>query len=177
MPNKRAYTEEELQSALRDILSGKLGTRRAAVIYGIPRSTLRNKVYKYTMENRQQMARPEVVLPAMLDDDDEEEAGDTNDDSEPAQTPTPTPLSPEEILRLSSLQALQNFMKPPSQPTPADEQPKPPQVIPPLLDANLLLQLQTLLLGGGLGEFSLILTLNCKITPFTLQRRGKGVYW
>ncbi|XP_076235296.1 ecdysone-induced protein 93F isoform X3 [Calliopsis andreniformis] len=41
---RRAYTEEELQAALRDIQSGKLGTRRAAVIYGIPRSTLRNKV-------------------------------------------------------------------------------------------------------------------------------------
>lgn len=47
---KRSYTEEELQAALRDIQSGKLGTRRAAVIYGIPRSTLRNKVYKLAME-------------------------------------------------------------------------------------------------------------------------------
>ncbi|KAG1666345.1 Mushroom body large-type Kenyon cell-specific protein 1 [Nymphon striatum] len=47
--SKRTYTEEELQAALRDIQSGKLGTRRAAVIYGIPRSTLRNKVYKLTM--------------------------------------------------------------------------------------------------------------------------------
>ncbi|CAL4171911.1 unnamed protein product, partial [Meganyctiphanes norvegica] len=48
--SKRSYTEEELQAALRDIQSGKLGTRRAAVIYGIPRSTLRNKVYKLAME-------------------------------------------------------------------------------------------------------------------------------
>ncbi|XP_067135837.1 mushroom body large-type Kenyon cell-specific protein 1 isoform X2 [Centruroides vittatus] len=47
---KRSYTEDELQAALRDIQSGKLGTRRAAVIYGIPRSTLRNKVYKLAME-------------------------------------------------------------------------------------------------------------------------------
>lgn len=44
---KRAYTDDELQSALRDIQSGRLGTRRAAVIYGIPRSTLRNKVNKF----------------------------------------------------------------------------------------------------------------------------------
>nr|XP_018900951.1 PREDICTED: mushroom body large-type Kenyon cell-specific protein 1 isoform X1 [Bemisia tabaci] len=50
---RRTYTEEELQAALQDIQSGKLGTRRAAVIYGIPRSTLRNKVYKLTMERRQ----------------------------------------------------------------------------------------------------------------------------
>ena len=42
--SKRTYTEDELQAALADIQSGKLGTRRAAVIYGIPRSTLRNKV-------------------------------------------------------------------------------------------------------------------------------------
>lgn len=49
---KRSYTEAELQAALRDIQSGKLGTRRAAVIYGIPRSTLRNKVYKLALERR-----------------------------------------------------------------------------------------------------------------------------
>lgn len=47
---RRAYTDDELQSALRDIQSGKLGTRRAAVVYGIPRSTLRNKVYKLASE-------------------------------------------------------------------------------------------------------------------------------
>ncbi|XP_076308288.1 mushroom body large-type Kenyon cell-specific protein 1-like isoform X2 [Tachypleus tridentatus] len=49
---KRAYTDEELQAALRDIQTGKLGTRRVAVIYGIPRSTLRNKVYKLAMERK-----------------------------------------------------------------------------------------------------------------------------
>ncbi|XP_055853052.1 mushroom body large-type Kenyon cell-specific protein 1 isoform X2 [Episyrphus balteatus] len=43
---RRTYTEEELNNALQDIISGKLGTRRAAVQYNIPRSTLRNKVYK-----------------------------------------------------------------------------------------------------------------------------------
>ncbi|XP_046471251.1 mushroom body large-type Kenyon cell-specific protein 1 isoform X2 [Neodiprion pinetum] len=51
---RRTYTEEELQAALRDIQSGKLGTRRAAVIYGIPRSTLRNKVYKLAMERERE---------------------------------------------------------------------------------------------------------------------------
>ncbi|KAG8176343.1 hypothetical protein JTE90_003305 [Oedothorax gibbosus] len=50
--SKRSYTEDELQAALRDIQSKKLGTRRAAVIYGIPRSTLRNKVYKLNNESR-----------------------------------------------------------------------------------------------------------------------------
>ncbi|XP_021954695.1 uncharacterized protein LOC110851286 isoform X1 [Folsomia candida] len=43
---ERSYTIQDLELALQDIQSGKLGTRRAAVIYGIPRSTLRNKVYK-----------------------------------------------------------------------------------------------------------------------------------
>jgi hypothetical protein len=43
---KKAYTEEELQAAVSDIRSGKIGTRRAAVLYGIPRSTLRNKIFK-----------------------------------------------------------------------------------------------------------------------------------
>lgn len=50
MTGRRTYTEEELQAALRDIQSGKVGTRRAAVLYGIPRSTLRNKVYKLSLE-------------------------------------------------------------------------------------------------------------------------------
>ncbi|CAO1438115.1 unnamed protein product, partial [Diamesa serratosioi] len=53
VPGRRSYTEEELNNALQDILSGKLGTRRAAVLYGIPRSTLRNKVYKLALEQKQ----------------------------------------------------------------------------------------------------------------------------
>ncbi len=47
---KKAYTEEELAAAVSDIRSGKLGTRRAAVLYGIPRSTLRNKIFKLDNE-------------------------------------------------------------------------------------------------------------------------------
>lgn len=47
---RRTYTSEELNRALEDIISGKLGTRRAAVQYNIPRSTLRNKVYKISSE-------------------------------------------------------------------------------------------------------------------------------
>ncbi|KAK3096026.1 hypothetical protein FSP39_022113 [Pinctada imbricata] len=43
---KKSYTEEELQAAVSEIQSGKLGTRRASVLYGIPRSTLRNKIFK-----------------------------------------------------------------------------------------------------------------------------------
>lgn len=65
---RRTYTEDELQAALHDIQTGKLGTRRAAVIYGIPRSTLRNKVYKLTMERERETHLNSSGL--KLDDDD-----------------------------------------------------------------------------------------------------------
>lgn len=48
---RKSYTEEELQAAVSDIRCGKLGTRRAAVLYGIPRSTLRNKIFKLDNES------------------------------------------------------------------------------------------------------------------------------
>ncbi|XP_053645651.2 mushroom body large-type Kenyon cell-specific protein 1 [Cherax quadricarinatus] len=66
--SKRSYTEEELQAALRDIQSGKLGTRRAAVIYGIPRSTLRNKVYKLAMERERNKKLAEQSNSTILPD-------------------------------------------------------------------------------------------------------------
>lgn len=56
---KRNYTEDELQSALRDIQTGRLGTRRAAVVYGIPRSTLRNKVNKFGLTPDQHESEPD----------------------------------------------------------------------------------------------------------------------
>ncbi|XP_030749760.1 mushroom body large-type Kenyon cell-specific protein 1 isoform X3 [Sitophilus oryzae] len=65
---RRTYTEDELQAALRDIQSGKLGTRRAAVIYGIPRSTLRNKVYKLALERERESHLS--TTPLKLDEDE-----------------------------------------------------------------------------------------------------------
>lgn len=44
--SKKAYSQADLEAAVQDIRCGKLGTRRASVVYGIPRSTLRNKIYK-----------------------------------------------------------------------------------------------------------------------------------
>ncbi|KAL3981622.1 helix-turn-helix Psq domain family protein [Acanthocheilonema viteae] len=44
--SKRNYTQADLDAAVKDIRCGRLGTRRASVVYGIPRSTLRNKIYK-----------------------------------------------------------------------------------------------------------------------------------
>ncbi|XP_055376501.1 putative uncharacterized protein DDB_G0277255 isoform X2 [Condylostylus longicornis] len=75
--NRRTYTEEELQNALQDIMSGKLGTRRAAVVYGIPRSTLRNKVYKIASEQRRETSTPSSMHIFDADDDDNE-----NDDTD-----------------------------------------------------------------------------------------------
>lgn len=80
---RRTYTEEELQNALQDIMSGKLGTRRAAVIYGIPRSTLRNKVYKLAMEQKREASLlPQSTVLDVLDPDDEEKelSGDEDRD-------------------------------------------------------------------------------------------------
>ncbi|XP_071089466.1 mushroom body large-type Kenyon cell-specific protein 1-like isoform X1 [Haliotis cracherodii] len=48
---KKSYTDDELTAAVHDIRSGKLGTRRAAMLYGIPRSTLRNKIFKLESED------------------------------------------------------------------------------------------------------------------------------
>lgn len=54
--SKRGYTEEELRTALKEIKAGRLGTRRAAVLYGIPRSTLRNKIFKMSLQEQSQKA-------------------------------------------------------------------------------------------------------------------------
>lgn len=86
---RRTYTEEELQAALRDIQSGKLGTRRAAVIYGIPRSTLRNKVYKLAMERERDShlvlsSTPDLAVVskarALLDVKDDDDLREEDDD-------------------------------------------------------------------------------------------------
>uniref|UniRef100_A0A094ZIR0 Mushroom body large-type Kenyon cell-specific protein 1 n=1 Tax=Schistosoma haematobium TaxID=6185 RepID=A0A094ZIR0_SCHHA len=43
---KHSYTQNELSEAVKAICFGQLGTRKAANLYGIPRSTLRNKICK-----------------------------------------------------------------------------------------------------------------------------------
>uniref|UniRef100_A0A182W3F8 HTH psq-type domain-containing protein n=1 Tax=Anopheles minimus TaxID=112268 RepID=A0A182W3F8_9DIPT len=66
---RKTYTEDGLQNALQDILSGRLGTRKAAMQYGIPRSTLRNKVYKMALGSKRGMA-------SLLEDDDDKDSQD-----------------------------------------------------------------------------------------------------
>lgn len=89
--NRRQYTEDELHNALNDIISGRLGTRRAAVIYKIPRSTLRNKVYK--MSEAKGMLRaaaaPSTCTDDFVDPDEGEDDKDSADEDYPAsQTPS-----------------------------------------------------------------------------------------
>ncbi|KAL4231042.1 hypothetical protein ACF0H5_008625 [Mactra antiquata] len=43
---KKGYSDDDLSAAVSEVRNGKLGTRRASSLYGVPRSTLRNKVFK-----------------------------------------------------------------------------------------------------------------------------------
>lgn len=108
---RRTYTEEELQAALRDIQSGKLGTRRAAVIYGIPRSTLRNKVYKLAMERE----RESHLVPSVpLEDepmDDEKELSGAEEEKEVEKALQGPLLSMADILRFSSNMDIPDALK------------------------------------------------------------------
>lgn len=92
VPGRKTYTEEELQSALQDIMTGRLGTRRAAVQYGIPRSTLRNKVYKLSSDPKREYLQPQDVLDP--DDDDKDLSGDDGDDR--------SSMTPEDSVRLQT---------------------------------------------------------------------------
>lgn len=104
---RRTYTEDELQAALRDIQSGKLGTRRAAVIYGIPRSTLRNKVYKLTSE-RERLSHLNPSTPMKLDEeeamDDDKELSGAEEEKEVEKALQAPLLSMADILRFSNLE-------------------------------------------------------------------------
>ncbi|XP_050437597.1 mushroom body large-type Kenyon cell-specific protein 1 isoform X2 [Adelges cooleyi] len=141
MAGRKKYTEDKLQAALRDIQSGKLGTRRAAVLYDIPRSTLRNKVYKMAMERDSGVRDssggedPKVnaaeLLPMLQaeddeDDDDRDTASAGEDDcggrSERVSTDKDNLnarpyLSMEDLIRFSSEQPTAN---PASMPTTAE---------------------------------------------------------
>ncbi|XP_063237813.1 mushroom body large-type Kenyon cell-specific protein 1 isoform X2 [Bacillus rossius redtenbacheri] len=102
----KTYTEDELQAALRDIQSGKLGTRRAAVIYGIPRSTLRNKVYKLAMEREREVHLLPAPAGAVLRADDEEkELSGAEEEQEVEKVLRKPLLSAEDLVRLLMLES------------------------------------------------------------------------
>ncbi|KAJ9583843.1 hypothetical protein L9F63_021819, partial [Diploptera punctata] len=104
---RRTYTEEELQAALRDIQSGKLGTRRAAVIYGIPRSTLRNKVYKLALERERDshLVAPVVTKPEepAHEEEEEKELSGAEEEREVEKALRKPLLSMEDLVRLRVL--------------------------------------------------------------------------
>lgn len=115
---RRTYTEDELQAALRDIQSGKLGTRRAAVIYGIPRSTLRNKVYKLALEKERETHLNPSAVPLKLDEDeamdDDKELSGAEEEKEVEKALQGPLLSVEDIVRLSNIEnpdALKTLLK------------------------------------------------------------------
>lgn len=179
---RRTYTEDELQSALQDILNGKLGTRRAAVQYGIPRSTLRNKVYKLAMEYKR-----DVLHNVPLDDDDDDDKDSLEDDGggsnqvkynqqalaeaylrlygggggSSSSTPKPEPSSAPSTPPQQHPTPEPPMLKPihPQVPQP-QQQTATPQSSPlaaaanSLIDPSILLQLQSLLLTGALPRLT-----------------------
>lgn len=115
---RRTYTEDELQAALRDIQSGKLGTRRAAVIYGIPRSTLRNKVYKLALEKERESHLNPSVVPLKIEEDeamdDDKELSGAEEEKEVEKALQAPLLSVDDIVRLSNIEnpdALRSLLK------------------------------------------------------------------
>lgn len=77
-------------------MSGKLGTRRAAVLYGIPRSTLRNKVYKLAIEQKRELLADNPPI-AVLEEEDDKDSGPDDD---------------KDMIKLgSSNDQLQNYLK------------------------------------------------------------------
>ncbi|XP_052562781.1 mushroom body large-type Kenyon cell-specific protein 1 isoform X3 [Culex pipiens pallens] len=177
---RRTYTEDELQNALHDILNGRLGTRRAAVQYGIPRSTLRNKVYKLAMEHKREMLH-NMSLAALVDDDDDKDSVEDGDIGKEesyqlklnqqafaeaylrmyAGTPKPEPGSgPSTPPQQQATPEPAATSTPTVKPVQTPQKSVTPQSAAPsaasasnsnLLDPNLLVQLQSLLLAGGIS--------------------------
>lgn len=165
---RRTYTEDELQNALQDILSGKLGTRRAAVLYGIPRSTLRNKVYKLAIEQKRE-ANLAAVAPVLADlDDDDKDCSGAEEEKEVERTLRSLPS--EDIIRLAAAQGLAAFKKfgkgdhhnqlsshsdshsdvmPEAQHSPCSSKPETPALLPNMMDPNIILQ--GLIISGALS--------------------------
>lgn len=116
--NRRQYTEDELHNALNDIMSGRLGTRRAAVIYKIPRSTLRNKVYKMSVEARRGASAPSTIVDEFVDPDEGEDDKDSVDDDYPAsQTPSMNHTGVLKTVTGGGHPQLADHQKPPNSPS------------------------------------------------------------
>ncbi|XP_072398870.1 mushroom body large-type Kenyon cell-specific protein 1-like isoform X2 [Diabrotica undecimpunctata] len=108
---RRTYTEDELQAALRDIQSGKLGTRRAAVIYGIPRSTLRNKVYKLALEKERESHLNSSTPTEEEAMEDEKDLSGTEEEKEVEKALEGPLLSMEDLFRFSAGREIPDTLK------------------------------------------------------------------
>ncbi|XP_060564549.1 mushroom body large-type Kenyon cell-specific protein 1-like isoform X2 [Ruditapes philippinarum] len=96
---KKGYSDDDLCAAVSEIRNGKLGTRRASSLYGIPRSTLRNKIFKMdTIESNVQLTEEDVSSSneALLPKKQQPQVLNTHDN----------PLLLTDLLQLSTLQYL-----------------------------------------------------------------------
>ncbi|XP_030079665.1 mushroom body large-type Kenyon cell-specific protein 1 [Drosophila hydei] len=89
---RQAYSNEDLNSALQDVLANKLGTRKAPSQYHVQRTTLRNKLCKMSLDGKratpdlqqqqQQQQQHQQLLQHELELDEQEESGDEAGDGD-----------------------------------------------------------------------------------------------
>ncbi|XP_061390156.1 mushroom body large-type Kenyon cell-specific protein 1 [Musca vetustissima] len=87
---RRTYSEEDINNAMHEVLAGRLGTRKAAVQFNVPRSTLRNKMYKLATETKRpgSDSATDILQQELEKDMSGDEADDGGVDSN-ASTPQP----------------------------------------------------------------------------------------
>uniref|UniRef100_A0A1I8NAI6 HTH psq-type domain-containing protein n=1 Tax=Musca domestica TaxID=7370 RepID=A0A1I8NAI6_MUSDO len=85
---RRTYSEEDINNAMHEVLSGRLGTRKAAVQFNVPRSTLRNKMYKMATGAKRGADTPTEILQQELEKDLSADEAEGDVDSN-ASTPQP----------------------------------------------------------------------------------------
>ncbi|XP_059219622.1 mushroom body large-type Kenyon cell-specific protein 1 isoform X2 [Stomoxys calcitrans] len=86
---RRTYSEEDVNNALEEVRSGRLGTRKAAVQFNVPRSTLRNKMYKLTIEAQRNNEHDSAELLRLQQELDKEMSADEAELESNASTPQP----------------------------------------------------------------------------------------
>lgn len=86
---RRTYSEEDINNALQEILSGRLGTRKAAVQFNVPRSTLRNKIYKLSTEAKRSNDQPSAEMLHLQQELEKDLSADEAEGESNASTPQP----------------------------------------------------------------------------------------
>ena len=77
--SRRSYSPGRLEKAIADIQSGRIGTRKASSLYGIPRSTLRNKVVRIKNQLKSNLTQqePKETVEKIEDNQKDEEEDDS----------------------------------------------------------------------------------------------------